>query len=51
MFGKEKLQEIIRTHATASAKQIMTAIIDALRAFRQPLEWEDDITLVVTKVL
>ena len=51
MFGKEKLQEIIRTNATEPAKQIMAAIIDALQTFRRPLEWEDDITLVVIKVL
>ena len=51
MFGKDKLQDIIRANAAAPAKQITQAIIDALQAFRQPLEWEDDITLVVIKVL
>jgi sigma-B regulation protein RsbU (phosphoserine phosphatase) len=51
MFGKDRLKEIIRAHAAEPAQQIVTAIIDTLRAFRKPLEWEDDITLVVIKIL
>ncbi|MBW1695273.1 MAG: SpoIIE family protein phosphatase [Deltaproteobacteria bacterium] len=51
MFGKEKLRDIIRNNAAGSAKQMMKAIIDSLRAYRTPLQWEDDITLVIVKVL
>ncbi len=50
MFGKEKFRHIIRENADKPAQTIVTAIIDAVTAFRQPLKQEDDITLVVVKV-
>lgn len=51
MFGQERLREIIRQHAGASAKTIRNAVIDTLRNFRGNASQEDDITLVVIKLL
>jgi sigma-B regulation protein RsbU (phosphoserine phosphatase) len=51
MFGQERLREIIRQHADASAKTIRNAVIDTLRNFRGNASQEDDITLVVIKLL
>jgi sigma-B regulation protein RsbU (phosphoserine phosphatase) len=50
MFGKEALMEIIRHHHTASARQIVETVTEALRQFRGDEAPEDDITLVVIKV-
>ncbi|MGD2187370.1 MAG: SpoIIE family protein phosphatase, partial [Desulfobacterales bacterium] len=51
IFGKESLFEIIRQYAEGSAKQIVAAIIDALNRFRHDVIPEDDVTLVVVKVV
>ncbi len=51
IFGKEALFEIIRQYAESSSKQIVAAIIDALNRFRQDAIPEDDVTLVVVKVV
>jgi serine phosphatase RsbU (regulator of sigma subunit) len=51
MFGKKRLKKIIRDHAQKSAKEILDIVIHALEHFRFPLETEDDITLVIIKVL
>ncbi len=51
MYGKEMLKDIIRRNATYSAKDIVGSILQSLKAFIQPLELEDDVTLVVVKVL
>ena len=50
-FGKEPIKDIIRQKATASADQIMNEILTALRRFRQGKEPEDDVTLVVIKIV
>ena len=50
MFGKSRLKEIIRAHATEPAKQILDAVIRESEQFRNPLSIEDDFTLVVVKV-
>jgi sigma-B regulation protein RsbU (phosphoserine phosphatase) len=50
MFGKERLKILIREHAQSSAKEILTAIIDSLKAFQGSEKQEDDVTLVVAKV-
>jgi serine phosphatase RsbU (regulator of sigma subunit) len=49
-FGKAPIKEIIRQNAAASADEILNAILTALTRFRQGLELEDDVTLVVVKV-
>jgi len=51
MYGKEALKKIIRENVQASAKDIVESVLDSLQAFVQPLELEDDVTLVVVKVI
>jgi len=51
MFGRERLREIIRSHGTESAETIQKVIIDTLRTFRGDAPQEDDITLVVVRLL
>ena len=51
IFGKESLLELIRQYAGSSAKQILEAIMAALNRFRHHVIPEDDVTLVVVKVL
>ena len=50
MFGKEALMEIIRNNHTASARQMVDTVTEALEQFRGDEAPEDDITLVVIKV-
>ena len=49
VFGKKRLQEVIRTHAGGSAREIQAAVFEAVAAFRGQQRQEDDITLVVVK--
>ncbi len=50
MFGKERLRQIISTHAKASAAEILDAVYNELNAFTLGQKSEDDITLVVVKI-
>ena len=50
LFGKAPIKEIIRQNAAASADEILNGILTALNGFRQGLEPEDDVTLVVVKI-
>jgi len=49
-FGKERLKATIRKYASTSAEAIVQSIIDAVEAFCENVEQEDDITLVIVKV-
>ena len=51
MFGKDRLKDIIRHHAESAAAEIVHNIMSALEQFRHPLEKEDDVTLVVIKIV
>jgi sigma-B regulation protein RsbU (phosphoserine phosphatase) len=51
MFGKDRLYEIIRQNASATANEIQHAIFEALKRFRKNTKLEDDMTLVVVKVI
>ena len=51
MFGKQRFRSIIRKNATADANGILNAVYDALGQFTLGLKAEDDITLVVIKIL
>lgn len=51
LFGKPALREIIRRHAGKSAEEISRAITRAIAEFRGDRPQEDDVTLVVVKVL
>jgi len=52
MFGKDRLQDLVRTHAGQKAHQILEAVITAVEAFQGPgRPQQDDITLMIIKVL
>jgi len=51
MFGQERMREIIRKNRSASAKTIQNAVIHALQDFKGEVSQEDDVTLVVIKLL
>jgi sigma-B regulation protein RsbU (phosphoserine phosphatase) len=51
MFGKQPLMDTVRRCRDQSAGQILDAVIDALNRFRGSHELEDDVTLLVTKVV
>jgi phosphoserine phosphatase RsbU/P len=51
MFGKDRLKDIIRSYAESSAAEIVHNIMNGLEQFRYPLEKEDDVTLVVIKII
>ena len=51
MFGLERLHQVIRTHSSEPATAIQNAVIAALRSFQGDAPQEDDITLVVVKLL
>jgi phosphoserine phosphatase RsbU/P len=50
MFGKQRLQKLIRTHAFSSAETIVNAIFNEHRNFTQNAKKEDDVTLVIIKI-
>jgi sigma-B regulation protein RsbU (phosphoserine phosphatase) len=49
MLGKNRIYEIIRQHAKASANEILAAIIDTLNNHTRDQTPEDDATLVIVK--
>jgi len=51
MYGRERMQDIIREHHLSAAADIQKAIIDDLHKFKGDAPQEDDITLVVVKLL
>ncbi len=51
MFGKNAVRNIIRKNANASAQEIQEAIVSSLKSFQGDVDPEDDVTLVVIKVL
>ena len=51
MFGLNRLHQIISSNVNEPAAQIQDTIIDAVRAFQADAIQEDDITLVVIKLL
>jgi sigma-B regulation protein RsbU (phosphoserine phosphatase) len=50
MFGKEPIYDIIRTHSSRSANEILNAMTEALKSFQKGAKIEDDITLVIIKI-
>jgi sigma-B regulation protein RsbU (phosphoserine phosphatase) len=50
-FGKEALRDVVRRHAGRSAGEISRAITDSLDQFRRTHPQEDDVTLVVIKIV
>ena len=51
MFGKDRFREIIRRHAKATANEILEAVYSELNSFTLGPKSEDDLTLVVIKIL
>ena len=51
MLGKEALRQIVRSHRSETAKNIVDAVITRVSTFQGGRAQEDDITLVVVKVL
>jgi len=51
MFGKQRLKEIIRRNATASAESILNKVFQELVHFTRGMKSEDDITLVIVKIV
>jgi len=49
MFGKERVRSILRQNAIAPSKDILGAIMAALRDFKEGSPLEDDVTLMVIK--
>lgn len=50
LFGMKKVQSLVRRNANLGAGKIKTAVIDAVKDFRNPLPQQDDVTLVVVKI-
>jgi sigma-B regulation protein RsbU (phosphoserine phosphatase) len=50
VYGKERIQRLLRTHAKENAEQICAALIADVQAFRGDQEQHDDLTVVVLKV-
>jgi sigma-B regulation protein RsbU (phosphoserine phosphatase) len=51
MFGKTALKDVLRANADRSAQDTQAAVIEALKRFRGEQPLEDDVTMVVVKVL
>jgi serine phosphatase RsbU (regulator of sigma subunit) len=51
MFGKDRVYWLLRRHAEGSAQQIADAVLDHLKQFKSGSDFEDDVTLVVVKIL
>ncbi len=51
MFGTDRLREVVRNHALKPAVNILESVINSVAQFRGDSPQEDDITLVVMKLL
>ena len=51
MFGLDRLRRIISKNATMTAETMQDTIVDRLRDFRGSAPQEDDITLVIVKLV
>jgi phosphoserine phosphatase RsbU/P len=50
-YGLERLSEVIRAHGAETAESIRTAILADVEAFRSGEEQDDDLTLVVCRIV
>ncbi len=51
MFGKDRLKKIIRDNNSVTAKEMLAVIDNTLGEFRGSAQLEDDVTMVVIKVM
>ena len=49
VYGNERLRDVVRANANGSASELVTGVIDALRAFTRQAEPHDDLTLLAAK--
>ena len=49
MFGKERLQSLIRSYASSDAEAMVEAIFSEHHRFTQDAKREDDLTVVIIK--
>jgi sigma-B regulation protein RsbU (phosphoserine phosphatase) len=50
-FGSARLRDVIRDHADQPVDRIQSAVIEAVQDFRGKSPQEDDVTLVVVKLM
>ena len=50
MFGRHRIQRIVRRNASKTASDIQNALLNALKRFQKTVKLEDDLTLVVIKI-
>ena len=51
MFGKTRLADLMREHASSSSERLIQAIMTALKDFRGSAKQEDDVTVAVVKIV
>lgn len=51
MFGKDRLYGLLRHHAGDSAQGLADAVLGQLKQFKGGTDFEDDVTLVIVKLL
>jgi serine phosphatase RsbU (regulator of sigma subunit) len=51
MYGKDRLCKVIREYISETAAEIQTAVFESVRRFRNNFPLEDDMTLVIVKVI
>jgi sigma-B regulation protein RsbU (phosphoserine phosphatase) len=51
MYGKQRLKALVRQHSESSSDAIMKAIINSVKKFQDSVRQEDDITLLVIKII
>jgi sigma-B regulation protein RsbU (phosphoserine phosphatase) len=51
MFGRQRLRDLLSAGADMTADEIHAGVVDAVKSFRGAHPQEDDITLVVIRVL
>jgi serine phosphatase RsbU (regulator of sigma subunit) len=50
MFGKPRIEAIIRKHSDTSAERLLDKIFEGQAAFTRGVRAEDDLTLVIIKI-
>ena len=51
MYGKEPILDTIRKNKNDTAEEILEAIIADMNRFRKGLDLQDDVTLIVIKIM
>jgi serine phosphatase RsbU (regulator of sigma subunit) len=51
MFGKKRLEQVVKRYRAAGARDILLAVLSAVDDFQNGRPAEDDITLIVIKLL